>query len=131
MVEHVLLRPVGQSGPHAEVQVPDGFYGLRFSVLFPAWPLRCHQPNFRRLAEETVQINAPAHLAGRCHWLGFAAMQHFEAHYEEWLAARLAFAHEPGAEPVARVNRAACRVIESLLAYEQADAQVRTAPEGG
>ncbi len=120
VVEHVLLRPVGQSGPHAGVAVPEGFYGLRFSVLFPAWPLRCHQPNFRRLAEETVQINAPSHLAGRCHWLGFAAMQQFEAHFEEWLAARLAFAHEPGAEPVARVNRAACRVIESLLAYEQA-----------
>lgn len=121
VVEHVLLRPVGQSGPHAGVAVPEGFYGLRFSVLFPAWPLRCHQPNFRRLAEETVQINAPSHLAGRCHWLGFAALQQFEAHYEEWLAARLAFAHEPGAEPVARVNRAACRVIECLLAYEQAD----------
>jgi len=127
VVEHVLLRPVGQSGPHAGVAVPDSFYGLRVSVLFPAWPLRCHQPNFRRLAEETVQINAPSHLASRCHWLGFVAMQQFEAHYEEWLAARLAFAHEPGAEPVARVNRAACRVIESLLAYEQADAP---APDG-
>jgi hypothetical protein len=116
-VEHVLLRPVGQSGPHVGVPVDEDFYALRFSVLFPAWPLRCHQENFRCLAEETVQINAPAHLSGQCLWLGFAAMLQFETHYEEWLAARIAFAQEPGAEAVARVNRAASRVLENLQGY--------------
>jgi hypothetical protein len=117
MVEHVLLRPVGQSTLHAALNLPQEFYGLRFSVVFPAWPVRCHQANFRRLASETVHINAPAHLAGQCLWLGFAAMRHFEATYEEWLQARLAFANEPGSEPAARLNRAACRVIEALLAH--------------
>jgi hypothetical protein len=117
VVEHVLLRPVGAGGTHAVAGLPPDFYGLRFSVVLPAWPVRCHQPNFRRLAAETVQINAPAHLAGQCLWLGFAAMRHFEALYEEWLQARLAFSHEPGSEPAARLNRAAGRVIESLLAH--------------
>jgi len=124
VVEHVLLRPVGDSPAHAELtDLPADFYALRLTAVFPAWTARCAQPNFQRLADETVQINCPAHVAARCLWLGHEAMDGFEACYVEWLDAKAKFCQatalaldESRAAPRAaeRVNRAACAVIECL-----------------
>lgn len=124
VVEHVLLRPVGESPQHARLDgLPADFYALRLSAVFPAWTARCAQPNFQRLADETVQINCPAHVAARCLWLGHEAMHDFETAYAEWLQAKLDFSQatasapdEAAADPAgaARLNTAACRVIECL-----------------
>jgi hypothetical protein len=124
VVEHVLLRPVGDSPEHAQLKdLPADFYALRLTAVFPAWTARCAQPNFQRLADETVQINCPSHVAARCLWLGFEAMQRFENSYADWLQAKLAFSRagassldEASAGPSAAqaLNRAACSVIVCL-----------------
>ena len=124
VVEHVLLRPLGPSPDHDRLDgLPADFYALRLTAVFPAWTARCAQPNFRRLADETVQINCPAHVSARCLWLGFEALQRFEARWADWLQAKAAFCaaaslllDEADADPAAaqRLNRAACRVIECL-----------------
>lgn len=124
VVEHVLLRPVGASPAHDALSgLPTNFYSLRLTAVFPRWTTRTAQENFRRFADETVRINCPAHLAPRCLWLDFNAMQHFEVAYAQWLSAKLDFCtatasarDEANADPAAaeRLNQAACAVIETL-----------------
>jgi len=124
VVEHVLLRPVGDSPTHARLSgLRADFYPLRLTAVFPAWTARFVQPNFQRLAEETVQINCPAHVAARCLWLGHEQMGHFENCYAEWLDARIALCKAAGSEldetraaagTLDRLNQAACDVIECL-----------------
>jgi hypothetical protein len=82
LVEHLLLRPSdGQAFP----DIPDDFFPFRISVVFPSWTARCADSGFRRLAEETVRLNAPAHIAIDFYWLDFQAMLEFEILYHDWL----------------------------------------------
>ena len=93
VVEHILLRPAAAAEEHAcGSERPDRdsawlwkhFYPLRFSVFFPGWTPRCRDPEFRSLAEETVRINSPAHVYGRCFWLDFEQMCKLEKLFGEW-----------------------------------------------
>ena len=137
VVEHVLLRPIGNSAAHARLQgLPADFYALRLSAVFPTWTARCAQPNFQRLADETVQLNCPAHVAARCLWLDHEAMGTFEEAYAEWLDAKFEFCEatasaldEAAADPLAaaRVNEAACLVIECLLPVWERSAEAARA----
>jgi hypothetical protein len=122
IVEHVLLRPLGGADAHAGV--PAGFHALQLSAVFPAWTLRCHQPAFRVLARETVQLNAPAHLMTHCHWLEPAAMATFETQFEAWLQARVAWAGALGdtglRDTVDRCAAALARQLADSLAAQAA-----------
>lgn len=122
VVEHVLLRPLGEAEAHAGV--PVGFHALQLSAVFPAWTLRCHQPAFRVLARETVQLNAPAHLMTHCHWLEPAAMAAFEQDFEAWLQARVAWAGALGdlglRDAVDRCAAALARLLAESLAAQAA-----------
>lgn len=93
LVEHVLLRPVGGAATHEGV--PAAFFALQLSAVFPDWTQRCHRPAFRQLAEETVQINTPAHLLAHCLWLDVPAMAAFETAFEAWLQARQHWGQAP------------------------------------
>jgi hypothetical protein len=116
VVEHVLLRPAGDRTEHNRSAVPNDFYSLRSSVIFPSWTARCSQINFRRFAQETVEANCPAHVHPQCLWLDFAAMRKFEAHYERWLNFKMTWSdHHGDEEAVVRLNTAASAVIESIL----------------
>lgn len=86
VVEHILLRPRPQGSSGA----PASFYSLRMTVVFPSWPARCGEPGFRQFAEETVQINCPAHAHAECLWLDYRDMRNFEALYGRWLKRKLA-----------------------------------------
>lgn len=86
VVEHILLRP----RPQVSNDIPASFYSLRMTVVFPAWPARCAEPGFRQFAEETVQINCPAHVYPECLWLEYQEMRNFEALYGRWLKRKLA-----------------------------------------
>lgn len=79
VVEHVLLRP-GDS-----IADKDSFFSFRISVIFPAWSARCFDNQFRKLAEETVRLNAPAHIYPEFYWLDIDPMIEFESLYENWL----------------------------------------------
>ena len=83
LVEHLLLRPAAGSKGFADI--PDDFSFLRASVVLPTWPARCTNAGFRRLAEETIRLNGPAHIAIDFYWLGFQQMLAFEILYHDWL----------------------------------------------
>lgn len=119
VVEHVLLRPLVSEATPPETLAdfypsdmplpPADFHAFRLSVLFPAWSARFQDSEFRKLAEETVRLNCPAHLEATCYWLDFPAMRLFEDLYRTWLEARR------GSDAVAR-NAAAQQVMRFLLA---------------
>ena len=86
MIEHVLLRPLSGSDP----DIPEDFYHYRLTAVFPAWTARGHDASFRRVAKETLALNAPAHLRLQTLWLDAAAMLRFERSYTAWLDAKQA-----------------------------------------
>jgi hypothetical protein len=68
-----------------DIEVPDHFYSLRISVILPEWTARFNDREFRKLAEETVGLNCPAHIYPEFCWLDFRRMHEFEVLYREWL----------------------------------------------
>lgn len=86
VIEHVLLRPLSGS----DESVPDDFYRYRLSAVFPGWTARGRDSSFRRIAEETLQLSAPAHLRVQAIWLDAGAMARFERCFEAWLEAKQA-----------------------------------------
>lgn len=82
-VEHILLRPRG--GHPFALDVDEGFFAFQLSLVLPAWTARCANPKFRRLVEESITLNCPAHLYPNVHWLGFDTMVEFEGLYAQWL----------------------------------------------
>lgn len=83
LVEHTLLRPRRSAAPHREV--PEDFYRLQVSVIFPGWTVRFASSEFRKLAQETVALNLPAHVMPHFYWLSHDDMARFELHYPQWL----------------------------------------------
>lgn len=86
LVEHVLLRPLTGSDP----DIPEDFYRYRVTAVLPAWTARGNDASFRRVALETLALNAPAHLRLQALWLDAAAMLRFERSYAAWLDAKQA-----------------------------------------
>lgn len=83
VVEHLLLRSAADAG----LTVEDDFYAFRLSIVFPAWTARFADPEFRKLAEETVCRQLPSHLCPSFYWLDFAQMSEFERLQQAWLEA--------------------------------------------
>ncbi len=123
LVEHVLLRPTGRGDGHRHLGVTDDFYPMRLSVVLPDWSVRTASADFRRFAQETVQINAPAHVLASCCWLDFGRMERFEQHWLAWLQARMAFhaTPVPTTATLEALDAASCAVIGDLLDTLDAD----------
>jgi len=86
IIEHILLRPAGESADAGMTSDEErDFFSSRISVIFPGWSARCHDQQFRMLAEETVRLNAPAHVYPEFYWLEFHQMYALEILYERWL----------------------------------------------
>jgi len=99
LIEHVLLRPEGDSDEHAALWAtvtPAGdaeataaaFYSQRLTVAFPAWGVRCGDPAFRAFAAETLDCTCPAHLLPTVRWLDVDAMRRLELALALWLRSR-------------------------------------------
>jgi hypothetical protein len=82
LIEHTLLRP-RQAADDAEAK--DDFYSFQVSVVFPGWTVRFASAEFRKLAQETVTLNLPAHVMPNFYWLSHDDMEHFESLYPDWL----------------------------------------------
>ena len=123
VVEHLLLRPAGKP-QHEQLHFPKGqdFYSFRLSVIFPDWTARCHNSDFKILAEETVRLNCPAHLYPECYWLGFEQMYAFELLYKQWLEVRCS-----GEGDTEALNKAASALIRFLLELHHAHKGARMA----
>ncbi|HXU93153.1 MAG TPA: hypothetical protein VFP33_05795, partial [Gallionella sp.] len=86
IVEHILLRPRRETDDNGHE--PRDFYNFRASILFPAGPGRFADSEFRKLAEETVYLNCPAHIYPEVFWLEAGAMRRFDVLYGEWKKAK-------------------------------------------
>ncbi|MDC8760341.1 hypothetical protein [Janthinobacterium fluminis] len=84
LVEHTLLRP-RVAGHASHPETAEGFYAFQVSVVFSGWSARFADPEFRKLAQETVSLNLPAHVLPTFFWLGDVEMQDFEARFRSWL----------------------------------------------
>ena len=115
VVEHVLLRPLAHrpQATHAEKFHHPAISGQRVTAVLPGWTVRTEQKTFRELAEETLRLNCPAHLALSFKWLDFDAMLAFETAYAEWLDQRVA--HGRGEASAEQVDAAAVPIIDALL----------------
>lgn len=121
IVEHILLRP-GILPDSNDLEVPEGFFSSRLSVIFPAWTPRCDNRQFRYLAEETVRLNAPAHLAIDFYWLEFRQMLEFEIRFHDWLensAPPGTFTDGEGEEDRDETGFLAQRLLEFLISLKQ------------
>jgi hypothetical protein len=87
LVEHLLLRPL--TSAEAGVATADAT-GAQISLVFSGWTARGADPRFRRLTQQIVAREAPAHLRCRLLWLDAGRMQAFEAAWHAWLTARAA-----------------------------------------
>lgn len=115
LVEHILLRPLGDA--RAAADVPADFYAHRLSVILPGWTARGADQSFRDLAEETVALGCPAHILPHVHWLDAAELAAFERDFERWLRARQAQANAPDdAAAVAHLDTCAAALRHRLSA---------------
>ncbi len=64
--------------------IPEDFFNLRLTVVFPSWPARFQEGSFRRFAEQLFLENCPAGLRLQFKWLGIASMKAFENTYFKW-----------------------------------------------
>ena len=112
IVEHLLLRPSTQTAH--DIAIPEHFYAFRMSVIFPSWTTRFHNPEFRKLAEETLRLNCPAHIYPEFYWFDFQRMREFETLYLKWIQHK---STTPSGSP--ELDTAATRVIEFLLTHQQ------------
>lgn len=116
LIEHVLLRPLRDDSPgHAALRPPADFFSLAVTAVMPGWTVRTAQAGFRRLAEETLRINTPAHLRVGVVWLEFEPLARFETAYGRWLAARRQWCAAATPEHATVLDHAASAVLPWLL----------------
>lgn len=116
VVEHILLRPAQESArPPANPKPEEDFYSFRLSAIFPGWTARCHDIEFRKLAEETLRLNTPAHVYPEIFWLDFDRMSEFEAIYEKWQLLKCDRGTEPG-----ELDIGAREIVDFLQAHKPA-----------
>ncbi|MBE3024380.1 hypothetical protein [Janthinobacterium sp. GW458P] len=121
LLEHTLLRP-RDAGRASHPPTPDGFYAFQVSIVFPGWTARFADPEFRKLAQETVSLNLPAHILPAFYWLGDVEMEDFENRYRKWLDALRAqtLDWQQGGAPAGAVVRALDDASAALVRFLRA-----------
>ena len=116
IIEHILLRPQCQPGDALQgIEHDEDFFSFRVSVVFPGWTTRCHDKQFRLLAEETLRVNLPAHVYAQLYWLDFAQMIEFETLNENWWTLR-----SDQGSAAAEIDHSAQQLISFLLEQRKA-----------
>lgn len=64
--------------------IGEDFFSLKMSVVFPAWPARFQDRNFRSAAENLFRMNIPAHITVNFIWMNVTNLKKFEALYFDW-----------------------------------------------
>ncbi len=116
LLEHILLRPrpsdtAEPTGSFFELagpeQDPDP-YSFQISIVLPTWPDRFRDEKFRKLVDDLLIAETPAHITIYRHWLGKTRMERFEDAYDNWFQMTTIGASN------AFVQASADRVIEAL-----------------
>jgi hypothetical protein len=66
-------------------KVNEDFFSHKMSFVFPSWPARFQDPNFKTRLRNVVLEEYPAHIAFDTIWLHFDTMKKFEENYFKWL----------------------------------------------
>ncbi len=98
LIENLLLRASDWGAPHLPICgdptcidcSADDPYSYRVHVVLPAYPPRFAAMDFRRLVEDVLREEMPAHVVPRICWVGKQDMAAIEAAYRAWLEARAA-----------------------------------------
>ncbi len=94
LIEHLLLRPRHTGGPFLHLNTdpespitaePDP-YSFQATAILPAWSTRSLRLPFRKMVEDTLRREAPAHVFLHIYWLNYTQMQRFERAYRAWMA---------------------------------------------
>jgi hypothetical protein len=64
--------------------ISEDFFSFNMTVVFPDWPARFQDINFRACAEGMFHLNAPAHINTHIKWLDMDQMKVFEPLYISW-----------------------------------------------
>lgn len=113
VVEHLLLRPHG-SIVTSEGSIDEDFYSFKISVVLPDWTARCSTLGFQNLVEETIRLNAPAHVLPEFCWLNFADMITFERLQDDWQQLR-----SSQVESSTEIDRLAGELASFLVSHRQ------------
>ena len=107
LIEHVLLRRRTGKDPFVPIQIqpvedcscPDVAdpYSFRVSIVLPSWSPRFRDIRFRRMVEDTLRREAPAHVYARICWVNHEQMRELELALESWQAKLAALAAAPAA----------------------------------
>ncbi|RPI26066.1 MAG: hypothetical protein EHM61_12700 [Acidobacteria bacterium] len=94
VIEHIFLRKRTSTDRFLAVQLPDPGerncvevkdpYSFRMTVLLPSWPRRFQDLKFRHFVEDTLRVEAPAHIYVKICWISHAQMRDFEMDYNAW-----------------------------------------------
>lgn len=94
LIEHNLLRRRGTGDPYLPIQINKNDscdcvevhdpYSFHLSIILPSWPKRFQNLRFRQFVEETLRIEAPAHIQAKICWLSHTQMQELEVSYNTW-----------------------------------------------
>src|SRR6476660_641090 len=64
--------------------IPDDFFSMRMSIVFPAWPARFQDKNFREATENLFRLNTPAQVKINFIWMNLSNLKKFESLFFDW-----------------------------------------------
>jgi hypothetical protein len=106
LIEHILLRRRTTADPFLPVQLHAADdccptvrdpYSFRVSIVLPSWSPRFRDVRFRRLVEDTLRREAPAHIYPRICWVNHEQMKQLETALDDWQPRLAALARDAGA----------------------------------
>lgn len=66
-------------------KVDETFFSHKMCFVFPSWPARLQDPNFKARIRNVILEEYPAHICFDSIWLGFDEMKEFEENYFKWI----------------------------------------------
>jgi len=94
---------------------PNNFkYSNHINFIFPDWPVRFQNNEFKALINNCIKEFIPAHLSFEVFYLNFESMGAFEAVYFKWLNYRLSGNLE-------NLEKESLQLIQLIMSYQNYD----------
>ena len=93
LIEHILLRPkdnsllfknINDNQNESILNINEDIFSCKITVVFPNWPVKFQNKNFRESISQWLSENCPAHIKVDILWLNFNEMNVFENMYKHW-----------------------------------------------
>lgn len=92
---------------------PDDFsYSNHINFVFPNWPLRFQNKEFRNLINQILEENIPAHLTYDTFYLDIDQINNFEQTYRKWLNLKKSNSHD-------KLDLESLQIIQLLMNYKK------------